>query len=133
MQNYQNNRVISNMNMNVNTNTNTNNISNSNNNVNTNSRANMDPSNLNSILTNNQNSNQNNPVTQSRCGFNESSVFPDNYMYGQSYVPIQYIDSTFRPEVGLRMGTIFPELVSPYEPGQNMREMQFLASRPINT
>ena len=129
MQNYQNNRVISNMNMNVNTN----NISNSNNNVNTNSRTNMDPSNLNSILTNNQNSNQNNPVTQSRCGFNESSVFPDNYMYGQSYVPIQYIDSTFRPEVGLRMGTIFPELVSPYEPGQNMREMQFLASRPINT
>ena len=129
MQNYQNNRVISNMNMNVNTN----NISNSNNNVNTNSRTNMDPSNLNSILTNNQNSNQNNPVTQSRCGFNESSVFPDNYMYGQSYVPIQYIDSTFRPEVGLRMGTIFPELVSPYEPGQNMREMQFLANRPINT
>ena len=120
------------MNMNVNTNTNTNNISNSNNNVNTNNRANMDPSNLNSTLTNNQNSNQNNPVTQSRCGFSESSVFPDNYMYGQSYVPIQYIDSTFRPEVGLRMGTIFPELVSPYEPGQNMREMQFLASRPIN-
>lgn len=132
MQNYQNNRVISNMNMNVNTNTNTNNISNSNNNVKTNNRANMDPSNLNSTLTNNQNSNQNNPVTQSRCGFSESSVFPDNYMYGQSYVPIQYIDSTFRPEVGLRMGTIFPELVSPYEPGQNMREMQFLASRPIN-
>ena len=132
MQNYQNNRVISNMNMNVNSNTNTNNISNSNNNVNTNNRANMDPSNLNSTLTNNQNSNQNNPVTQSRCGFSESSVFPDNYMYGQSYVPIQYIDSTFRPEVGLRMGTIFPELVSPYEPGQNMREMQFLASRPIN-
>lgn len=132
MQNYQNNRVISNMNMNVNTN----NISNSNNNVNATSLANIDPSNSNTILTNsqtnNQNSNQNNPVTQSRCGFSESSVFPDNYMYGQSYVPIQYIDSTFRPEVGLKMGTIFPELVSPYEPGQNMREMQFLASRPIN-
>lgn len=83
-------------------------------------------------MQNYQNNNQNNPVTQSRCGFSESSVFPDNYMYGQSYVPIQYIDSTFRPEVGLRMGTIFPELVSPYEPGQNMREMQFLASRSIN-
>ena len=71
MQNYQNNRLISNMNMNVNTN----NISNSNNNVNATSRANIDPSNSNTILTNNQtnnqNSNQNNPVTQSRCGFSE--------------------------------------------------------------
>ncbi len=79
------------------------------------------------------NANQNSSSTPSKCGFAESSsVFPVNYMYGQSYVPIQYIDSTFRPEVGLKMGTIFPELVSPYEPGQNMREIQFLASQNIN-
>lgn len=60
------------------------------------------------------------------CGFKENSVFPENYMYGQSYVPIQYMDTTFKPEVGLKMGTIFPELVSPYEPGQNMMEINYL-------
>ena len=47
-------------------------------------------------------------------------------MYGQSYVPVQYIDKIFKPEVGLKMGTIFPELVSPYEPGQSMKEDAYL-------
>lgn len=91
----------------------------------------VDPSIMQNSIQSNSNQNSNN--TPSKCGFAESSsVFPVNYMYGQSYVPIQYIDSTFRPEVGLKMGTIFPELVSPYEPGQNMREIQFLASQNIN-
>lgn len=63
------------------------------------------------------------------CGFDEDyeiGVFPDNPMLAQSYVPIQYMDKTFRPEVGLKMGTIFPELVSPYMPCQSMRTNEFL-------
>ncbi len=60
------------------------------------------------------------------CGFEENSVFPDNYMFGQSYVPIQRMTTTFKSDVGLRMGTIFPELVSPYEPGQSLEEINFL-------
>ena len=60
------------------------------------------------------------------CGFDDDSPFPENYMYGQSYVPIQYMSNTFRPDVGLRMGTIFPELVSPYTVGQSLEEINFL-------
>jgi len=36
------------------------------------------------------------------------------------------MDKTFKAEVGLKMGTIFPELVSPYAPGQNLEEMNYL-------
>ena len=61
------------------------------------------------------------------CGFDEElSVFPENPMLAQSYVPIQYMDRTFKPCVGLKMGTIFPELVSPYEPCQSMREIDYI-------
>ena len=60
------------------------------------------------------------------CGFDEESVFPENYMFGQSYVPIQRMTTTFRPCTGLKMGTIFPELVDPYTAGQSMEEDQFL-------
>ena len=63
------------------------------------------------------------------CGFDEEyemSVFPENPMLAQSYVPWQYMDKTFKPEVGLRMGTIFPELVSPYMPCQSMRVNEYL-------
>lgn len=63
------------------------------------------------------------------CGFDEEyNVFPENPMLGQSYVPIQYMDKTFKPCIGLKMGTIFPELVSPYSPGQSMREIEFIES-----
>ena len=49
------------------------------------------------------------------CGFDvEDSVFPYNPMLAQSYVPIQTLDKTFTPCCGLKNGTIFPELVSPY-------------------
>ena len=68
-------------------------------------------------------------VDACKCGFdndNNQSVFPENYMYGQSYVPIQYMNKTFTPEGGLRMGTIFPELVSPYEPCQSIREIEYI-------
>ena len=50
-------------------------------------------------------------------------------MLGQSYVPIQYMDKTFRPNVGLKMGTLFPELVSPYMPGQSMEEIAYIAAK----
>lgn len=61
------------------------------------------------------------------CGFDEEyNVFPENPMLAQSYVPIQYMDRTFRPNVGLKMGTIFPELVSPYVPCQSMEEINFI-------
>ena len=63
------------------------------------------------------------------CGFDEEpSVFPLNPMLAQSYVPIQEMDKTFTPCCGLKMGTIFPELVSPYMPGQSMREIEYLKS-----
>ena len=60
------------------------------------------------------------------CGFEEESPFPTNPMFGQSYVPIQYMDKTFTPCVGLKMGTIFPELVSPYKPCQSLEENAFI-------
>ncbi|MDO5556729.1 MAG: spore coat associated protein CotJA [Clostridia bacterium] len=61
------------------------------------------------------------------CGFdNEYSAFPANYMYGQSYVPFQQLNNTFRPEIGLEKGTIFPELVSPYAPCQSVEEINYL-------
>ena len=61
------------------------------------------------------------------CGFDEEKgVFPANPMLAQSYVPIQYMDKTFKPEIGLKMGTIFPELVSPYVPGQSMAEIAYI-------
>ena len=66
-------------------------------------------------------------MNECECGFDdECGVFPANYMFGQSYVPIQTMNKTFTPEVGLRMGTIFPELVSPYMPGQSMAEIEYL-------
>lgn len=63
------------------------------------------------------------------CGFDETSPFPENPVLGQSYVPIQTMDKTFIPCVGLKMGTIFPELVSPYMPGQSMCEREYLMRR----
>lgn len=62
------------------------------------------------------------------CGFDEgvTPVLPENPMLAQSYVPYQHMDKTFRPCFGLKMGTIFPELVSPYRPGQSMEEIEFI-------
>lgn len=61
------------------------------------------------------------------CGFSEENdVFPTNYMFGQSYVPIQTMTETFTPKVGLEEGTIYPELVYTYEPGQSMAEIEYL-------
>ncbi len=66
-------------------------------------------------------------VDNCECGFEEEyNVFPNNPMLAQSYVPFQYMDTTFKPCVGLKMGTIFPELVSPYEPGQSMEQLEYI-------
>ena len=62
------------------------------------------------------------------CGFDEEmNLFPDNPNLAQSYVPYQFMDKTFKPCVGLKMGTIFPELVSPYVPGQSMDEINYIS------
>ena len=64
------------------------------------------------------------------CGFDNYGFnpFPENPVLGQSYVPIQQMDKTFKPNVGLKMGTIFPELVMPYSPCQSMREIEYIAA-----
>ena len=74
----------------------------------------------------------NNKEDSCDCGFDKGeSVFPQNPMLAQSYVPIQTLDKTFTPHVGLKMGTIYPELVSPYAPGQSVEEMAFI--KAMNT
>lgn len=68
------------------------------------------------------------------CGFDmddSNSVFPSNPQLAQSYVPIQKMNKVFDPACGLKMGTIFPELVSPYYPGQSIQEIEYL--RATNT
>lgn len=85
------------------------------------------------ITNNNENMNYNmNNGNSCNCGFDtEDSVFPDNPVLAQSYVPIQKIGKTFIPCVGLKMGTIFPELVSPYVPCQSLEEIAFI--KAMNT
>lgn len=61
------------------------------------------------------------------CGFQEEDgYFPSMPELAQSYVPFQTMKKTFTPEVGLQMGTIFPELVSPYEPCQSVAEIAYI-------
>ena len=52
--------------------------------------------------------------------------FPTNWMYAHSYVVNQRMNQIYTPEVGLKMGTIFPELVSPYCPNQSLEEINYL-------
>lgn len=75
----------------------------------------------------------NNDSSSCDCGFDSQSesVFPQNPVLAQSYVPIQTLDKTFKPCVGLKMGTIFPELVSPYSPCQSIEEIAFI--KAMNT
>ena len=53
----------------------------------------------------------------------------DHIELAQSYVPWQTMGETFTPEVALKMGTIFPDLVSPYSPGESLEIMEYLAKR----
>ena len=47
-------------------------------------------------------------------------------MYGHSYVAHQKMNQVYAPEMGIKMGTIFPELVSPYCPGQSIEMIDYL-------
>ena len=68
--------------------------------------------------------------SNSNCNWNTNNTnVASEYEDCQSYVPIQVMDRTFIPCVGLKMGTVFPELVSPYMPGQSMCEMEYLKRR----
>ena len=61
------------------------------------------------------------------CGFDEDmDVFPKDPMLSQSYIPFQYMEETFLPEVSLKKGTLFPELVSQYNPGDSMKDIEYL-------
>lgn len=63
----------------------------------------------------------------SSCGFKTSKdIFPSNPMLAQSYVPVQFLNKTFTPMCGLKNGTIFPELVNKYFPGQSMMDIDYL-------
>lgn len=75
----------------------------------------------------------NNGLTTSCSGCNNCNscgvaqpTFPSNYLYGHAYTPVQTLNETFNPQLGLQNGTIFPELVSPYYPGQSMDFINYL-------
>lgn len=55
-----------------------------------------------------------------------NNIFTSRPMYGHAYTPIQTINKIFTPAEGLKEGTIFPELVSPYVPLQSMAENIYL-------
>ena len=76
---------------------------------------------------NNVQSDYNMNMDSCSCGFDEEfNAFPENPMYGQSYVPIQKMNKVFKPEIGLKHGTIFPELVSNYCPNQSIEEVEYI-------
>lgn len=81
--------------------------------------------NSNSSCSNNQNTNCSS-MYSNICQNNNTSVFPENYLYGHAYTPVQTLNNTFTPEIGLQNGSIFPELVSPYSPCQSIDFIEFL-------
>ena len=77
-----------------------------------------------SCSTNNCQSNPGYSNSCSRTVYNTNGV--SNYSYASSYVPNQILGTPFSPMQGLQNGTMFPELVRPYSPGQSMEEMNYL-------
>ena len=74
---------------------------------------------------------QNEPVVQATSFKDITEITPNKKsitLSEQIRMAFGYPDKTFKPEVGLKMGTIFPELVSPYSPCQDMREMEYIAA-----
>ena len=55
-----------------------------------------------------------------------NTFFTSNPMYGHAYVPVQKMTKIYNPSEGLKQGTIFPELVSPYMPCQSIDEINFI-------
>ena len=73
---------------------------------------------------------EDNHTNNCQCGFyQEYNVFPSNPMLAQSYVPIQNMGEVFTPCCGLENGTIFPELVTTYCPGDSMNNIEYLRIR----
>ena len=61
------------------------------------------------------------------CGYSEPyDVFPSSPMLAESYVPTQQLNNVFKNCIGLKNGTMYPELVSEYCPGQSMEEIAYL-------
>ena len=56
----------------------------------------------------------------------DQNVFPNNYLYGHAYTPKQYLNKVYSPNEGLKNGSLFPELVSHYAPGQSMDFINYL-------
>ena len=56
----------------------------------------------------------------------ENNLFPNKVMYGHAYVPNQRLRNVFSSREGLEKGTMFPELVSMYNPGQSMEVIDYL-------
>ena len=63
---------------------------------------------------------------------NNSNAFPSNYLYGHAYTPNQTLNELFDPQTGLDNGSMYPELVSPYYPGQSMEFIEYLKSTGRN-
>ena len=63
---------------------------------------------------------------------NNSNPFPSNYLYGHAYTPNQSLRETFEPQTALENGSLFPELVSPYCPGQSMEFIEYLKTTGRN-
>ena len=76
--------------------------------------------NINTITTNSFNNN----------GFDDGlttgSFAMPNMRYGRSYVLPQTLRTIYSPQEGLSYGTMFPELVSVYNPNQSLAEMNYL-------
>ena len=56
----------------------------------------------------------------------DNYLFPNKVMYGHAYVPNQRLRKVLSPEEGLKNGTMFPELISMYNPGQSRDVINFL-------
>lgn len=57
---------------------------------------------------------------------NDNRLFPNKVMFGHAYVPNQKLVNVFSKQEALKHGTLFPELVSPYMPGQSMDVIEYL-------
>ena len=61
------------------------------------------------------------------CGYNEPySAFPSDPTLAESYVPTQYLNKAYKSCIGLKKGTIFPELVNNYYPCESMDIIEYL-------
>lgn len=89
-------------------------------------------SNTNSCSLCSRNSDSNCPCRNNTNCPNNSSPFPANYMYGYAYTPNQTMNELFDPQTGLAHGSMYPELVSPYSPGDSISFIEYLKTTGRN-